>query len=226
MIPAAIVARNTYAIPESLAFEAAAPLEPLACVVHGVAESGIGLGDLVVVHGAGPIGQMFIVLAQLRGATVLAADTSAGRLQQALDAGCAGVIDLTGLDTPAERAERVRAATPSGRGADVSIECAGLPEVWEQAWQSLRPGGTAVMFGGPKPGSTFSIDAVAMHYKEYKVLGVYHHAPRYVQTAVRLLSEGQFDGLTLCSEVRPLESLVDCLEDMSRGVGSKYILQP
>ncbi len=226
VIPRAIVERNTYRIPDSLPFEAAAPLEPLACVVHGVAEAGIGLGDVVVVHGAGPIGQMFIALTRLRGATVYAADTSPGRLQQALDAGCAGVIDLSGLDTTAERAERVRAATPTGRGADVSIECAGLPEVWEQAWQSLRPGGTAVMFGGPKAGSTFTIDAVAMHYQEYKVLGVYHHAPRYVATAVRLLSEGQFDGMTLCTEIRPLEALVDSLEDMARGVGSKYILRP
>jgi len=41
-----------------------------------------------------------------------------------------------------------------------------------------------------------------------------------------LLSTGMFDGLTLCSEVRPLEALIDSLEDMSRGVGSKYILQP
>ena len=68
--------------------------------------------------------------------------------------------------------------------------------------------------------------SVAMHYLEYKLIGVYHHAPRYVQTAVHLLSTGKFDGMTLCTEVRPLEALVDSLEDMSRGVGSKYILQP
>ena len=34
-----------------------------------------------------------------------------------------GEIDLSGLDTTAERAERVRAATPTGRGADVLSFC-------------------------------------------------------------------------------------------------------
>ena len=55
---------------------------------------------------------------------------------------------------------------------------------------------------------------------------MYHHAPRYVQIAVHLLSTGKFDGMTLCSEVRPLEALVESLEDMSKGIGSKYILKP
>lgn len=226
VIPKAIVERNTYEIPETLAFEAAAPLEPLSTVVHGMAESGIALGDTVVVNGAGPIGQMYIRLAQLRGATVIAADMSPGRLAQASEAGAIATVDLTGVETVAEKAALIKAATPHGRGADVAIEAVGLPEVWEQTVQCLRPGGTAVLFGGPKAGSTFSVDAVAMHYLEYKLVGVYHHAPRYVQIAVNLLSTGQFDGMTLCSEVRGLEALIDSLEDMSRGVGSKYILQP
>lgn len=226
VIPRAIVERNTYQIPDTLPFEAAAPLEPLATVVHGMNDSGIALGDTVVVNGAGPIGQMYIRLAQLRGATVISADMSAGRLQQASEAGADAVVDLTGIESVEDRAQAIREVTPHGRGADVAIEAVGLPEVWEQTWRCLRPGGTAVMFGGPKAGSTFTIDAVAMHYKEYRVLGVYHHQPRFVKIAVELLSTGRFDGMTLCTQVRPLDALIDSLEDMSRGVGSKYILQP
>lgn len=226
VIPAPIVARNTYRIPQTLAFEAAAPLEPLSTVVHGMAESGIQLGDTVVVNGAGPIGQMFLQLAQLRGATVVVADQSPGRLQQARAAGASQVVDLTGIGRPAACAEAIRKVTPSGRGADVAIEAVGLPEVWEQTVRCLRPGGTAVLFGGPKTGSTFTVDAVAMHYVEYTLKGVYHHAPRYVATAVDLLSTGRFDGMSLCSEIRPLSALIDSLEDMAAGRGSKYILRP
>lgn len=226
VVPAAIVARNTYEIPDTLPFEAAAPLEPLSTVVHGMAESGILLGDTVVVAGCGPIGQMFIRLAQLRGATVIAADRSPGRLQQALDNGAVDVVDLTGIDTPEEAAAKIKPLTPGGRGADVSIEAVGLPQVWEQAWRTLRPGGTAVLFGGTPKGAPFSVDSSDMHYKEYTLKGVYHHQPRYVATAVKLLSTGMFDGMSLCTEVRPLEALVDSLEDMAKGIGSKYILQP
>lgn len=226
VIPAPIVARNTYTIPDTLPFEAAAPLEPLSTVVHGMAESGIELGDTVVVNGAGPIGQMFLKLAQLRGATVISADRSPSRLAQAKSAGATHTVDLTGIKGPAECAAVIRGLTPGGRGADVAIEAVGLPEVWEQTVQCLRPGGTAVLFGGPKAGSTFTVDAVAMHYVEYTLKGVYHHAPRYVRTAVDLLSTGQFDGMSLCSEVRPLEALIESLEDMAAGRGSKYILKP
>ena len=35
-------------------------MEPLACAVHGVAETPIAIGDTVAVNGAGPIGLMFV----------------------------------------------------------------------------------------------------------------------------------------------------------------------
>ncbi len=226
VVPRAIVERNTYAIPDTLAFEAAAPLEPLSTVVHGMHESGIALGDTVVVNGAGPIGQMYLRLAQLRGATVVVADRSQGRLAQAEAAGASAVVDLTGLETPEECAAAIRPLTPGERGADVAIEAVGLPNVWEQTVLCLRPGGTAVLFGGTPKNAPFQVDSSDMHYKEYTLKGVYHHQPRFVQIAVELLSSGKFDGMTLCTEVRPLEALVESLEDMARGVGSKYILTP
>lgn len=56
IVPCATVEQNTYAIPDILAFEVAAPLGPLSTVVHGTYELGIALGDIVVVSGVGPIG--------------------------------------------------------------------------------------------------------------------------------------------------------------------------
>ena len=99
-MPRSIVERNTYVIPESLPFASAAPLEPLATVVHGMAESGVELGDTVVVHGAGPIGLMFVRLATLRGANVISVDLSAWRLTQATRAGAVATLDLSGVDSP------------------------------------------------------------------------------------------------------------------------------
>jgi L-iditol 2-dehydrogenase len=225
-IPANIVARNTYPLPGHVSFAAAAPLEPLACVVHGMADSGIELGDTVVVHGAGPIGLMFVRLAGLRGARVIAVDASAVRLATAASLGADRTLDISGLGSAADRIEAIKAETESGRGADVAIEAAGLPAVWEQAVASLRPGGTAVLFGGPKPGSEVRIDPVAMHYDEYTLKGVFHHTPRHVRTALRLLENGSLDGSALISGERPLESLVDSLEDMAAGKGNKYLLVP
>lgn len=220
-----IVERNTYEMPDSLSFEAAAPLEPLSTVVHGMAESGIELGDTVVVHGAGPIGLMFVQLATLRGAFVISVDRSPWRLEQASRAGASEVIDIGDADAETA-ASMIRKATPGGRGADVGIEAVGLPAVWEQAVRTLRPGGTAVLFGGTPAGALFSVDSSAMHYQEYTLKGVFHHTPRYVQAAVDLMAGGKVDTGLLITEQRPLDRLVDSLEDMAAGRGSKYVLVP
>ena len=71
-IPARIVEKNTLLIPENVPFEYAALMEPLACVVRGFEESGARAGDTMIVIGAGPIGLMFIHVAQLSGVHVTA----------------------------------------------------------------------------------------------------------------------------------------------------------
>jgi L-iditol 2-dehydrogenase len=116
--------------------------------------------------------------------------------------------------------------TPHGKGADVAIEAVGLPAVWEQTAKCIRPGGTAVMFGGPPVGAHFSLNANDMHYFEYTIKGVFHHEPLYVQRALRLIESGQLDGQDLITEVRTLDRLVESLEDMAVGRGSKYLIDP
>src|SRR5258708_16333590 len=71
-IPGAIVRKNLLEIPKHLSFSDAALVEPLACVLRGLEESNVHRRDHVVVVGLGPIGQMFVRLAKLRGARVLA----------------------------------------------------------------------------------------------------------------------------------------------------------
>jgi L-iditol 2-dehydrogenase len=191
-----------------------------------MAESGIALGDTVVVHGAGPIGLMFVRLATLRGANVISVDQTPWRLQQAQLAGAVQTIDLSDITDPEARVAAIKAATPGGRGADVGIEAVGLAAVWEQTVRSLRPGATAVLFGGTPKGAMFSVDSSAMHYEEYTLKGVFHHTPNYVRTAVELLASRKVDGHSLVTEVRPLEDLVMSLEDMAAGRGSKFVLTP
>jgi L-iditol 2-dehydrogenase len=135
------------------------------------------------------------------------------------------VINIGDQDSGAVES-MIRKATPGARGADVGIEAVGLPAVWEQAVRTLRPGGTAVLFGGTPAGALFSVDSSAMHYQEYTLKGVFHHTPRYVSTAVDLMAGGKVDTSLLITEQRPLDRLVDSLEDMAAGRGSKYVLVP
>lgn len=225
-IPASIVARNTYELNDNTSFESVAPLEPLATVVHGIDKSDIALGDVVAVNGAGPIGQMFMRLARLRGAHVIAVDQAPDRLAAARKMGANEIVDISEYASTKERAAAVRAITPGGRGVDVAIEAVGLPDVWEQTIQCLRPGGTAILFGGPPQGAQVSVNANDMHYFEYNLKGIFHHEPIYVQRALRLIDSGALDGRDLITETRGIDRLVESLEDMAAGRGAKYAIDP
>ncbi|PXF54884.1 MAG: hypothetical protein C4B58_15510 [Deltaproteobacteria bacterium] len=91
-----IVEKNTFIIPKDISFEEAALLEPLACVVHGIEESGIMMGDRVAINGAGPIGLMFVKLAGLKGAYIIVSDLSKDRLDTAKKMGARGRIYALG----------------------------------------------------------------------------------------------------------------------------------
>jgi L-iditol 2-dehydrogenase len=222
-VPAEIVEQNLYEIPDGLSYEAAALMEPLACAVHGVAETPIAVGDTVAVNGAGPIGLMFVRLAALRGARVIASDLSPARLEVARRLGAAETILVGDVE---DQVAAVRALTPGGRGADAAIEAVGLPEVWEKTVQMVRPGGVVNLFGGAKGGSTFSVSTTLLHYSELTIKGVFHHTPHYVETALGLLASGQVPADAFISDERPLAEVVDALEAMGRGEIIKCAIVP
>ena len=113
-IPARIVEKNTYAIPSHVGYQDAALAEPLACVLRGIEETGIRPGDSVAVIGLGPIGQMFVRMAKLAGARVIALGRRQSQLDRAAKLGADEVIEVV---EPADAVSAVRALTGgAGRG--------------------------------------------------------------------------------------------------------------
>ncbi len=111
-----------------------------------VERSDLGMGDTVLVQGAGPVGLSAIAFAALRGAgTVVAIGDPAARLELAAMLGADVAISLAGVP-PDERDARIRGLT-GGRGVDVAIECAGNPAAVPEGFRMLRDGGTYVIAG-------------------------------------------------------------------------------
>src|SRR5579864_1958313 len=71
-IPARIVEKNTYEIPAHVSYRDAALAEPLACVLKGLEDTAARPGDTVTIIGLGPIGLMFVRMAKVAGAKVIA----------------------------------------------------------------------------------------------------------------------------------------------------------
>ncbi len=221
-VPAPVVEWNTHQIPDSLAFRDAALTEPLACVAHGIEEAHIELGDTVAVIGAGPIGQMLIMLAKKSGAsTVIASDLSEMRRSYARKAGGDVVIDPS-QENPVER---VREET-EGYGADVVIEAVGLPTTWEQAVDMTRDAGTTILFGGAASGTTFEVDTVRFHYGQLTIKGVFHLTPKHVEQALKLLIAGDIDTDVLITHEMPLKDVKKALELMAKGESMKVAIIP
>lgn len=215
-IPARVVKSNLIPLEEGLNFREAAMVEPLACVVRGVEESWIGRGQCVAVIGAGPIGLMFVVLARMRGAHVVAAGRRPQRLEKALEMGAEAVVAATGGQ---DLAELLRERSPDGRGPDVVIEAVGLPETCEAAVRAVRKGGLVNLFGGCPADTRIGIDSQRLHYQELTIKSTFHHTPESVRKSFRLIADGHIDPSALITADAPLEHLPQVLGRLARGAG-------
>jgi threonine dehydrogenase-like Zn-dependent dehydrogenase len=102
--------------------------------------------DTVVVLGVGPLGMCFLMKARMLGAgTIIAADLSDYRLNFAKRLGADHVINVA-KTSKADRLQIVRELT-QGRGADMVIECAGVPQAVPEALELLRVSGLLVEAG-------------------------------------------------------------------------------
>jgi L-iditol 2-dehydrogenase len=220
-IPERIVRKNLLVIPGEVTFRQAAMVEPLACTVHGIERSHIALGDTVCVIGHGPIGLMLTRLARLKGARVIVVGRNASKLAAARRFGAEELVDITAVSDPVDA---VRRLTPGGRGVDVAIEAVGLPETWVQAVAMSRPGGLVNLFGGCKTGTHVKIDTRRPHYDELSIIGVFHHTPRTVRTALALIASGQIDVDALVTHQMPLERLEEAFELMIGGEALKVAI--
>jgi threonine dehydrogenase-like Zn-dependent dehydrogenase len=102
--------------------------------------------DTVVILGVGPLGMCFLMKARMLGAgTIVAVDLSPYRLAMARQLGADHVLNAAET-TVRSRIEAIRELT-HGRGADVVVECAGVPQVIPEALEALRVGGLLVEAG-------------------------------------------------------------------------------
>jgi len=188
-VPARIVEKNTLLIPDDVPFEHAALTEPLACVVRGLEESGARAGDTMVVIGAGPIGLMFMHVAEIAGIHVIAVVKREDQIAAAKLFGAAEVVQVGTVD---DVIAAVRALTPENRGADVVIEAVATAATWEWGVDMVRKGGVVNFFGGPPSGTKVQLDTNRLHYGDITLKASFHHTPATCRTAFELVTSRRF----------------------------------
>ncbi|MGA9780120.1 MAG: zinc-dependent alcohol dehydrogenase [Limisphaerales bacterium] len=212
VIPARLVQKNLLRLKPETDFRDAALVEPLACVVQGVADAELSAHQSVLVIGAGPIGLMFVALAKKIGCNVTVAGRRTIRLEAAQRLGAAQVIDL---GDGRELVVKVHKATKTH--FDAVLEAVGRPETWEAAVQLVRKGGTVNFFGGCPSGTQVSLDTELIHYSNLTLLASFHHTPRAIRRALEFIEAGLIRAQDFVDGECPLSRLPELFKQMAAG---------
>jgi threonine dehydrogenase-like Zn-dependent dehydrogenase len=142
-------------------------------VVHGLRQAPIRYGSNVVVQGSGPVGIAAAIHARAAGAgAVIMIGGPAARLDVARDMNVANTyLDIFKLTNPADRVAAVSALTPRSRGADLVIECTGVPSAVEEGIDLCRGAGTLLVLGQYTDAGPTSMNPHLITRKQLKVLG-------------------------------------------------------
>jgi L-iditol 2-dehydrogenase len=132
-----------FALPDNVSFDEGAVVDPASIALHVARRGNIKPGDTVAVTGAGAIGLLAGDAALICGAARVVIVGRGHRLQKAAKMGFE-TVDTNAGDPVAA----VRELT-GGLGADVVLECAGVPETLTWAMAMLRRGGRCAMVGIP-----------------------------------------------------------------------------
>ena len=206
VVPAHLLHR----LPDAVSFDAGAMVEPAAVAMHAARISGIVPGDLVVVVGAGLIGNLAMQAARTLGAGAVAiADIVPERLELARRLGADIVIDSSRGD-PATVLEQATGR----RTADVVLEAVGIQATIDLATALTRPGGSLTLIGNVRPRIEQDLQGIVSG--ELTVRGSSASAGEYPDCIERI-ADGRLRVTELISRTQPLADGMAAFEALHRG---------
>jgi len=183
-----------YKIPDALPDKVAVLTEVL-CVTwtldkakefNAFSLEGFNFNDTVVVQGVGPLGLAHVIKARMMGAgKIIVTDISDYRLNLAREFGADIAINVKNT-TEEERIELVMQET-RGRGADIVVECAGIPSVVPEGLRMLRKAGMYL-----EPGNFVDTGGVMLNIheicaKNLRIVGMCNHTHNSYQACMEMM---------------------------------------
>ena len=184
----------------------AAMVEPFSIGYHAMTRARVREGDKVLVIGAGAIGMLTMVSAQVMGADVWIADVIPERLEVARAMGAEDAYDLRGMSI----ADAAAAATGTDV-FDVVGEATGLPVSFLNAIEAAAFGGVVALIGNGTREVTFNQSTIIK--KELDVLGSRNSLHAF-EPLVQLLQGGAVDITPIRTSVRPFTETVEAMQDL------------
>lgn len=206
----AVPAANAYPVPESMTWAAAALVEPLSCVVHGLRRLAIAPGSELLIVGAGTIGLLLLQAARRSGAaSVTVVDIDPGRR---------ALAERLGADTVSAAVDELVAAR--GIGFEYAIEATGAPAAAAAALGGLARGGTLLVFGVSPAAATVPLSPFRVYNDELTILGSMAVLHTF-EPAINLMTAGAIAADEMVTHTYPLGSFDEAVRAVRDRAGLK-----
>jgi L-iditol 2-dehydrogenase len=173
-------------LPDSLTYEQASLIEPLACCLRALHKIPFQKGDDLVIFGAGPAGIMLLTLAKLAGAgKIFVVDINHFRLEFSRKFNS----DTYFLNAQTENYSKIIKDNTNNRGVDVSIVATSSLTALSNAFEITRKGGYIILFGVPSKDSQFPLEASKLYSNELSIIPSYAASEIETNEALNLLAE-------------------------------------
>ena len=206
-VPKINVDFGVFKIPDSMTYEEAAFIEPVACALRGFNVAGMKSGQSVLVLGSGVAGLINIKIARAFGASkIFATDIDEFRLSSARKMGADAIIDAR-----EDVATKVKEKN-NGKLADLVILCTGVLSAVNQAFESVETGGTVLFFAPTKPGVKVPFPLFDLWNKQIKMFSTYAGAPKDLKEAIELIENKKIKVKDMITHIIPLDKASEGFE--------------
>ncbi len=176
-------------ISDSLSYEEAAMIEPLACCIRAWGKFSYCEGDSAAIFGIGPTGMMHVMLARAKKfSKIFCFDVNDFRLNFAKKF---NVTDsISSMDE--NRKQKILDNT-DGQGVDVAIVATSSLKALADAIDMTRKGGTVMMFGVPSKGAKMDLDMGKIYSRGITLVTSYAASDSDTKEALHLIESSQID---------------------------------
>jgi len=187
-------------IPDSMSFEEAAMIEPLACCIRAWNKFTHKNNDSAAILGIGPTGIMHALLAKLYGfGKIFCLDLNEFRLDFAKK------IETTTINSGnTDALEQIKSET-ANQGVDVAIVATSSLNALKDAINFVRKGGTIVMFGVPSKGANVELDMSEVYSKGLTIINSYAASDFDTKEAIEKISNRHINVSQLITHKYNLE---------------------
>ncbi|MCE9651826.1 MAG: zinc-dependent dehydrogenase [Nitrosarchaeum sp.] len=207
-------------IPDSMSFEEAAMIEPLACCVRAWTKYSYQEGDSVAIFGVGPTGMMHVMLAQSKKfSKIFCFDVNDFRLDFAKKFNITDSINS--LDE--NRKKKILDHT-NGDGVDVAIVATSNLKALEDAIDMVRKGGVVMMFGVPSKDAKIILNMGKIYSKEITLVTSYAASDNDTKESLRLIESSQIDVKQLVTHTYPIQDSQKAFDHARSGDNAMKII--